>query len=45
MFHCFSVFYQYLSLFYSILDKLFYSVFYFVAKITYLSQIIKSRYM
>ena len=41
MFHCFSVFYQYLSLFYANLDKLFCSVFDFVANITLLFQIIK----
>ena len=41
MFHRFSVFYQYLSLFYANLDKLFCSVFYFVANITHLFQIIK----
>ena len=38
---CFSVFYQYLSLFYANLDKLFCSVFYFVVNITHLFQIIK----
>ena len=41
MFHRFGVFYQYLSLFYANLDKLFCSVFYFVANITNHFQIIK----
>ena len=38
---CFSMFDQYLSLFYANLDKLFCSMFYFVANITYLFQVIK----
>ena len=40
---CFSVsaIYQYLSLFYANVDKLFWSVFYFFANITHLFQIIQ----